>query len=67
MAATVREQLGDGTLFEKDTMTSGQYECVACGYGIVIHAVLPSCPMCHGELWTRARWNPLSRSFEIDD
>ncbi len=30
---------------------SGEFRCVACGYGITIARALPRCPMCAGEAW----------------
>jgi hypothetical protein len=36
----------------------GEYRCVGCGYGIVTLSVLPTCPMCHGSIWTATRSSP---------
>jgi hypothetical protein len=33
----------------------GEFHCTDCGYGITVHRVLPSCPMCRG-----AEWQPSS-------
>lgn len=30
---------------------TGEFRCAACGYGAVIHRVLPLCPMCGGTVW----------------
>jgi hypothetical protein len=29
----------------------GEFRCADCGYGAVIHRVLPPCPMCGGTVW----------------
>ena len=39
----------------------GEFRCVECGYGIVVHDALPECPMCHGEAWEPAPWRPFTR------
>jgi hypothetical protein len=66
MAATIPSKLGTVTVRRaKDTALAGEYQCVSCGYGIVIHSSLPACPMCRGEEWARSRWNPVSRDFEL--
>jgi rubrerythrin len=30
---------------------SGEFRCSDCGYGAVVHRVLPPCPMCGGTVW----------------
>lgn len=30
---------------------AGEFRCADCGYGAVIHRVLPLCPMCGGAVW----------------
>jgi hypothetical protein len=30
---------------------SGEFRCADCGYGAVVHRVLPPCPMCSGKVW----------------
>jgi hypothetical protein len=30
---------------------SGEFRCADCGYGVVVHRVLPLCPMCGGTVW----------------
>ena len=32
---------------------SGEFRCADCGYGVVVHQVLPACPMCRGAVWQR--------------
>jgi rubrerythrin len=29
----------------------GDFRCAECGYGVIVRAVLPVCPMCRGVLW----------------
>ena len=26
----------------------GEFHCTECGYGITVHHILPTCPMCRG-------------------
>jgi hypothetical protein len=47
------------------TNATGQFHCAACGYGVTIHAELPTCPMCGGDMWEEAAWSPLSRALEL--
>jgi hypothetical protein len=35
---------------------AGSFTCAACGYGAVVRAELPPCPMCRGTLWERSEW-----------
>jgi hypothetical protein len=30
---------------------AGDDRCADCGYGAVVHSVLPPCPMCGGAIW----------------
>lgn len=30
---------------------AGEFRCADCGYGAVVHRVLPQCPMCGGTTW----------------
>ena len=30
---------------------SGDFRCADCGYGAVVHGVVPVCPMCSGSVW----------------
>lgn len=30
---------------------SGELRCADCGYGAVVHRVVPLCPMCSGTVW----------------
>jgi lipopolysaccharide biosynthesis regulator YciM len=39
---------------------AGDYRCATCGYGIVTFALLPACPMCHGEAWQAIPHGPFS-------
>jgi hypothetical protein len=29
----------------------GEFRCADCGYGAVVHRVVPLCPMCSGTVW----------------
>jgi len=40
---------------------NGDYRCAECGYGIVVFATLPTCPMCRGEAWVPQPWSPFTR------
>lgn len=33
------------------TQISGDFRCADCGYGAVVHGVLPTCPMCGSTVW----------------
>jgi hypothetical protein len=33
------------------TKISGEFRCSDCGYGAVVHRMLPPCPMCGGTVW----------------
>lgn len=33
------------------TAAAGEYRCADCGYGAVVHRVVPLCPMCGGTVW----------------
>ena len=33
------------------TEISGEFRCSDCGYGAVVHRMLPPCPMCGGSVW----------------
>ena len=41
---------------------SGSFRCAECGYGVVIAATLPICPMCGGTAWEDAEWSSPSRA-----
>ena len=41
----------------------GAFECVACSYGAVVRAALPSCPSCRGTLWERSAWTPFATAL----
>ncbi|HLX32505.1 MAG TPA: hypothetical protein VKR79_07030 [Gaiellaceae bacterium] len=32
---------------------AGEFRCADCGYGVVVHVILPQCPMCRGSVWER--------------
>jgi hypothetical protein len=33
------------------TQISGDFCCADCGYGAIVHSMLPDCPMCGGSVW----------------
>jgi hypothetical protein len=51
--------------FVAGTFATGEFHCSECGYGVTVHAELPSCPMCAGTSWEQAAWSPLSRALEL--
>ncbi len=38
-----------------------EYQCAACGYGIVVYGQPPSCPMCREACWEHVEWRPFSQ------
>lgn len=40
----------------------GAFQCSECGYGIVVTAALPACPMCGGAAWEESPGPPLGRT-----
>ena len=40
----------------------GEFRCSGCGYGVMIGATLPHCPMCGGQAWERGPWAPFARA-----
>jgi rubrerythrin len=40
----------------------GEFRCAQCGYGVIVTAVLPRCPMCRSESWETASWSPFRRT-----
>jgi rubrerythrin len=43
----------------------GSFRCSDCGYGIVVTAGLPICPMCAGTAWEQSEWSPFGRSTPL--
>jgi hypothetical protein len=43
----------------------GEFRCSGCGYGVMIGATLPRCPMCGGQAWTPGPWAPFARARRI--
>jgi hypothetical protein len=37
---------------------AGDFRCSGCGYGAVVHRVLPVCPMCGGAVWEQSERPP---------
>ena len=42
--------------FAAGTPAQGQFRCAECGYGIIIKAELPTCPMCASTSWEGGSW-----------
>jgi hypothetical protein len=38
-----------------------EYRCAACGYGIVVYAQPPGCPICSETRWEHVEWRPFSQ------
>jgi hypothetical protein len=47
------------------TEVAGAYHCSTCGYGVTVHAELPSCPMCAGTTWEVRDWSPFSQPSRL--
>jgi rubrerythrin len=47
------------------TRAVGAYHCSGCGYGITVHAELPSCPMCAGTTWELHDWSPFTQPSRL--
>ena len=43
----------------------GEFHCAGCGYGVVVHSQLPTCPMCSSNSWEQSAWSPFAR-FSAD-
>jgi rubrerythrin len=43
----------------------GEFRCSGCGYGVMIGATLPHCPMCGGHAWERGPWAPFARTRRL--
>jgi rubrerythrin len=42
------------------TLSTHDYRCAGCGYGISVRELPDECPMCHGALWEPAEWRPFT-------
>ena len=40
----------------------GSFRCADCGYGVVVTAALPVCPMCGCRAWEESAWSPFQRA-----
>jgi rubredoxin len=49
-------------LRESGEPAKGSFRCSDCGYGVVVTAALPPCPMCGGVVWEESPWSPFTRS-----
>jgi rubrerythrin len=54
------QQAGDGvpSFFTAGSAASGEFRCAECGYGAIVRARLPECPMCHGLAWEAPERGP---------
>jgi hypothetical protein len=60
---TVSEADGDYVEFwSAGSHAKGEFRCADCGYGAIVTAALPRCPMCGCESWEPAGWSPFSRA-----
>ena len=37
---------------------NGEFRCSRCGYGVVVRNLLPTCPMCQGDVWEEPAGSP---------
>jgi rubredoxin len=49
-------------LVHTGTVAVGEFRCSECGYGVIVHRELPSCPMCGGTSWEQVPWSPIARA-----
>jgi rubrerythrin len=48
--------VGDYVAFRRTGETAkGSFRCADCGYGVVVNAPLPLCPMCGSMVWEEVR------------
>ena len=66
MIDVTRRESPDGgdavDLYAAGDRAKGEFRCTGCGYGVMIGAALPACPMCGGSAWKRGPWTPLARA-----
>ena len=51
MGVVVFDSAASKAGFVAGTAARGEFHCTECGYGINVHRVLPTCPMCRGTEW----------------
>jgi rubrerythrin len=57
------EVSGDYVAFlQAGDSAKGSFRCADCGYGVVVTARLPTCPMCGSGSWEQSEWSPFRRS-----
>ena len=60
---SVREADSDYVEFwAAGSQAKGEFRCADCGYGAIVTAALPRCPMCGCESWEPTGWSPFSRA-----
>jgi rubrerythrin len=43
----------------------GEFRCADCGYGAIVTAALPRCPMCGCASWEATTWSPFRRASTV--
>lgn len=60
------EVTGDYVVFlQAGDAAKGSFCCAECGYGVVVTAGLPLCPMCGSASWEESEWSPFGRSSQL--
>jgi len=66
--STETHQAGDYVHFwSAGEPAKGEFHCSECGYGVIVHAELPTCPMCASTSWEQSTWSPFARSGAFSD
>jgi hypothetical protein len=64
MAIAIQEH---DTTFAGESAARCEFRCRRCGYGIVVRASPPRCPMCRGNAWQRwPEMNPSKRQASTE-
>ena len=50
-ARVVSRGNGDPVFLAAGREANGEFRCTDCGYGVIVRSILPSCPMCRGQVW----------------
>ena len=53
--------------FSAGAVGRGEFHCTECSYGIHVHHVLPTCPMCRGTDWQPSPSRRLFVALEAAD
>ena len=66
LANSDEEVEGDFVVFHQTgDSAKGSFRCSDCGYGVVVTAALPRCPMCGGTVWEPSPWSPFTRAASV--